>query len=58
MSGVIVLRGLPGSGKSTWAKEWVAGDPDNRVRINRDDIRYASFGKYWGVDEDYVSAES
>lgn len=56
MSEVIVTRGLPGSGKSTWAKAWVAEDPDNRVRINRDDIRFASFGKYWGVDEDYVSA--
>ena len=56
MSDVIVLRGLPGSGKSTWARDWVAEDPDNRVRVNRDEIRFASFGKYWGVDEDFVTA--
>lgn len=56
MTEVIVTRGIPGSGKSTWAKAWVAEDPDNRVRVNRDDIRFTSFGKYWGVDEDFVSA--
>lgn len=56
MSTVIVTRGLPGSGKSTWAKAWVAEDPENRVRVNRDDIRFMLFGKYWGVDEDMVSA--
>lgn len=36
---VIVCTGLPGSGKSTWAKEWVAKNPTNRVRINKDDLR-------------------
>lgn len=56
MSTVIVTRGLPGSGKSTWAKAWVAEDPENRVRVNRDDLRYSLFGKYWGVDEDMVTA--
>lgn len=35
----IITRGVPGSGKSTWATQWVAQDPFNRVRINRDDIR-------------------
>lgn len=39
MGRLILTRGLPGSGKSTWATEWVRMDPDNRVRINRDDIR-------------------
>ena len=48
-------RGIPGSGKSFWAEKWVAEDPENRVRINRDEIRFAMFGKYWGVDEDAVS---
>ena len=37
---VVVLRGLPGSGKSTLAKAWVAADPENRVRVNRDAIRW------------------
>lgn len=58
MSEVIVTRGLPGSGKSTWAKDWVAVRPDQRVRVSRDDIRFALFGKYRGkpVDEDLVSS--
>lgn len=39
MPKLILTRGVPGSGKSTWAKEWVREDPDNRVRVNRDDLR-------------------
>lgn len=33
------LIGLPASGKSTYAKNKVVQDPDNWVRLNRDDIR-------------------
>lgn len=36
---IILTRGIPASGKSTWAKEWVAEDPENRIRLNRDDLR-------------------
>lgn len=36
---VLVMRGIPGSGKTTWAKAWVAEDPQHRARINRDDLR-------------------
>ena len=43
---VLVLRGLQGSGKSTFAKQWVNEDPEHRVRFNRDDIRNM-LGKYW-----------
>lgn len=43
---ILVLRGLQGSGKSTFAKQWISEDPDNRIRFNRDDIRNM-FGKYW-----------
>lgn len=43
---LIICRGLPASGKSTWAKEWVMRDPEHRVRINQDDIR-SMLGKYW-----------
>lgn len=40
MTGRLVLtRGIPASGKSTWAKRWVAQDRANRVRLNRDDLR-------------------
>lgn len=46
MNRLIICRGLPASGKSTWAKEWVMRDPEHRVRINQDDIRLM-LGKYW-----------
>lgn len=36
---IVLTRGLPASGKSTHAKAWVAADPKNRIRVNRDDIR-------------------
>ena len=39
MSKLIITRGLPASGKSTWAKQWVLEDTENRVRINQDDIK-------------------
>lgn len=35
----IIARGIPGSGKSTWVEQWVAEDPDNRIRVNRDTLR-------------------
>lgn len=34
-----VLVGLPGSGKSTWALDWVQNNPD-WIRVNRDDFRF------------------
>ena len=46
MNKLIITRGLPASGKSTWAKKWVLKDPEHRVRINQDDIRLM-LGKYW-----------
>lgn len=39
MSTLILTRGLPASGKTTWARAWVAEDPARRVRVNRDDLR-------------------
>ena len=46
MNKLIITRGIPLSGKSTWAKQWVLEDPEHRVRINQDDIRLM-LGKYW-----------
>jgi predicted kinase len=34
-----ITRGLPGSGKTTRAKAWVAENPAGRARVNRDDLR-------------------
>lgn len=45
----VATVGLPGSGKSTWAREWVLEDPANRSRVNRDDLRTMLRGKLvWG----------
>lgn len=41
---LLILRGLPASGKSTYAREWVNADPLNRARVNRDDLRDAIHG--------------
>ena len=43
---IIFCRGIQGSGKTTWAKDWVVEDPEHRIRINWDDLRNM-FGKYW-----------
>lgn len=39
---LIITRGLPASGKTTFAREWVAEDPDNRVLVEKDEIRKRS----------------
>lgn len=41
-----VMRGLPASGKSAFAKKLVA-DTGNTVRINRDDLRSLCFDSKW-----------
>lgn len=46
MKKIILTRGIPASGKSTWAKQEVLKDPEHSVRINRDDLRSMS-GQYW-----------
>lgn len=43
---LIICRGIQGSGKSTWAKQWCHEDPEHRVRFNNDDIRNM-LGDYW-----------
>jgi predicted kinase len=43
MTKLILTRGLPASGKSTYARELVASDP-TYVRLNRDDFRQMLFG--------------
>jgi len=42
---LIITRGLPASGKSTWARSWAADDPEHRIRVNRDDLRMSLHGR-------------
>src|SRR5258707_7695188 len=47
---LVITRGLPGSGKTTWASSWITERvPGARARINRDDLRHTLFGLYWGL---------
>ena len=55
MSKLILTRGIPASGKTTYAKAWVAEDPQARARINRDDLRFMMFESYWGPTVDEVA---
>lgn len=59
--GILCLTGLPGAGKSTLARQWVAKDPDNRLRINYDDLRIELYGEGWKFnrpEEDAMKAEA
>ena len=56
MKRIILTRGIPASGKSTWAKQEVLKDPEHSIRINRDDLRNMC-GKYWvPAREKYITA--
>lgn len=50
MSTLLILRGPPASGKSTYAATL-----EGYTVVNRDSIRFTMYGKYWGVDEDVVT---
>lgn len=39
MTTLVICRGLPASGKTTWARAWVAEDREHRARVNQDDLR-------------------
>lgn len=41
----LITRGLPGSGKTHLARRWVADDPSNRARVNRDDAAAMLHGR-------------
>lgn len=51
MANLHLTRGVPASGKTTYAQFWVASGP-RRVRVSRDDLRMELFGVYWGPDVD------
>lgn len=52
MTKLIILSGIPGAGKSTWAKEFLANE--NAVIVSRDAIRFALVSE----DMEYFSREN
>lgn len=46
---ILLTRGLQGSGKDFFARQWVAENPDWRIRVNRDDIRKMIVDKFHGL---------
>jgi predicted kinase len=53
MSKVLILRGLPGSGKSTWAKDYIERNK-GWVRINKDDLRSMAHNSVWSKENEKV----
>lgn len=49
MKKLVMAKGLPASGKSTWAKEFVNGKKD-WVRVNNDDLQMMMFGAAFAKD--------
>jgi predicted kinase len=47
MPRLVITRGLPGAGKTTKARAWVAEDPAGRARVNRDDLRAMLHDSVW-----------
>ena len=56
MAKIVLCRGIQGSGKTTWAKQWVLEDPEHRVRFNNDDIRNM-LGKYWVTSREHLVSD-
>lgn len=53
MQKIFILKGLPGSGKSTWAKELCARDTDWK-RVNKDDLRAMIGCKHTKGNENFI----
>ena len=54
MSKLVITRGLPGSGKTTYAEKWVLEDPHRRLRVNRDTLRMMANGANWSPEYERV----
>lgn len=52
---VTILRGIPGAGKSFWAKEEVRKSPETTVRLNLDDIRSSLFNSHFSKNNEKLA---
>lgn len=46
MNKILILQGIPASGKSTWARNFIKNNSEQWIIVNRDSIR-DSLGNYW-----------
>ena len=53
MSKVIILRGLPASGKTTFAKQYLK-DNTNAIRTNKDELRLMLYDGVWSKDKEWT----
>ena len=54
MSKVYILQGLPASGKTTWAVDFIKKN-SNAVRVNKDELRIMTFAGQWEREkEDFI----
>jgi predicted kinase len=55
MQNILLLKGLPASGKSTWAITEVKNNPNKYKRINKDDLRAMLDASYWSrSNEEFI----
>lgn len=57
MKKLIICRGIPASGKSTWAKKLLKENLNKWKRVNRDSIRYMTEYKYWNPDNELLVSD-
>lgn len=51
MKKIILLKGLPGSGKTTWAKKYIA-EHANTKRVNKDELREMLDSSVWSKENE------
>lgn len=54
MSKLYICRGLPGSGKTFWARHFVADHGFNACRVSRDDLRNMLHGGVYSPEREYL----
>lgn len=52
MNKIIILQGLPASGKSTWARQYVQDHWPGWIRVNKDDIRKMLHTGKWSKESE------
>lgn len=55
---IILTKGAPASGKSTWSKKEVAKDPLKYLHLNNDDLRASFNGSVFSVDYEKLITDS